>query len=107
VRQDVEQAARDGGEVVRLALHRKKGSHEKRERIVERVIHDSHADLACGQRSKALRLFLEPEQCGLVEGRAAGQVAARNRCVEQVEQLLVVSGGSGMSWSPLAGDSSE
>ena len=81
VRHNVQQASGDGGEAVRLALHREKTRQEKAEGIVERVIHHPHARSSHGEGSKALGLLFETEQCGLVEGRAAGEIAARDRFV--------------------------
>jgi len=76
MRQDVQQPAGDGGEVVRLAAHRQQARQQKAEGIVERVIHHPHARCTRWQGSKALGLLFQLEQGGLVEGRTSGQIAA-------------------------------
>ena len=100
IRQDVQEAPGDGGEVVRLAAHGQQARQQKAEGIVERVIHHPHARCTRWQGSKALGLLFQLEQGGLVEGRTSREIAARHGFVEQVKQLLVLRGqrGVGALW---------
>lgn len=99
IRQDVEQSAGDGSEVVGLGTERLEAREQQAEGIVERVIHHPHAGCGSGQGGKALRLLFKIEQGGLVEGRSSGQITCGDRGVQQREQLLVV-----LSCNPLVGN---